>query len=156
MLTIRFATSRDEGTILRLIKRLADYEGEPAAVEVTADRLREQMDSSSPPFQCLLAEYDSNAVGLALFYRSYSTWRGIPGLYLDDLFVVEEYRGRGVGGALMRRLSEIAIERGWGRMEWAVLNWNTPAQSFYREIGARPMSEWTTWRLELGSRKQGK
>jgi GNAT superfamily N-acetyltransferase len=147
-LLIRFATSHDAPTILGLIQGLAAYEREPAAVEVTAVRLRDQMETPNPPFECLLAEDDGRAVGFALFFRNYSTWRGLPGLYLEDLFVLEEYRGRGIGGALLRRLQEIVTERGWGRMEWAVLNWNTPAQSFYREIGARPMSEWTTWRLD--------
>ncbi len=147
-LLIRFATSHDASTILELIEGLAAYEREPSAVEVTAVRLRDQMETPNPPFECLLAEDDGRAVGFALFFRNYSTWRGVPGLYLEDLFVLEEYRGRGIGGALLRRLQEIVTERGWGRMEWAVLNWNTPAQSFYREIGARPMSEWTTWRLD--------
>lgn len=147
-LTIRFATSRDAATILELIRGLAEYEREPAAVEVTTDRLRHQMDSANPPFECLIAEFDAAPVGFALFFRNYSTWRGSPGLYLEDLFVLEEHRGRGVGGALMRRLGEIVTERGWGRLEWAVLNWNTPAQSFYRELGARPMAAWTTWRLD--------
>jgi GNAT superfamily N-acetyltransferase len=147
-LLIRFATSHDAPTILGLIQGLAAYEREPAAVEVTAVRLRDQMETPNPPFECLLAEDDGRAVGFALFFRNYSTWRGLPGLYLEDLFVLEEYRGQGIGGALLRRLQEIVTERGWRRMEWAVLNWNTPAQSFYREIGARPMSEWTTWRLD--------
>lgn len=147
-LTIRFATPQDAPAILRFIRLLAAYEREPKAVEVTADRLSVQMSEPNPPFECLLAEYDAHPVGFALFFRNYSTWRGRPGLYLEDLFVLEEYRGRGIAGALMRRLREIVVERGWGRMEWAVLNWNTPAQSFYREQGAYPMSEWTVWRLE--------
>jgi GNAT superfamily N-acetyltransferase len=154
-LTIRFATSRDAETVLRFIKGLAEYEREASAVEVTADSLREQMESRDPPFECLLAEYESLAVGFALFYRTYSTWRGRPGIYLEDLFVVEEHRGRGVGEALVRRLGEIVIERGWARMEWAVLNWNTTAQAFYRGLGARPLSDWTTWRLEAPRRKLG-
>lgn len=155
-LLIRFATSLDASTILGLIQGLAAYEREPTAVEVTAVRLRDEMETPNPSFECLLAEDDDRAVGFALFFRNYSTWRGLPGLYLEDLFVLEEYRGRGIGGALLRRLQEIVTERGWGRMEWAVLNWNTPAQRFYREIGARPMSEWTTWRLDHRASKAKK
>lgn len=147
-LTIRFATPQDAATILRFIQGLAAYEREPDAVAVTAAELAAQMLAPHPPFECLLAEYGADAVGFALFFRNYSTWRGKPGLYLEDLFVLEEYRGRGIAGALMRRLQEIIAERGWARMEWAVLNWNTPAQSFYREHGARPMAEWTLWRID--------
>src|SRR4029077_4792108 len=106
-LTIRFATSYDAATILRLIKGLASYEREPDAVEVTADDLRTQMASADPPFECLLAEYEAEAAGFALFFRNYSTWRGASGLYLEDLFVLDRYRGRGIGGALMNRLAEI-------------------------------------------------
>ena len=154
-LTIRFATSHDAATILRLIKGLASFELEPDAVEVTADDLRSQMASTPPPFECLLAEYEAEAAGFALFFPNYSTWRGAPGLYLEDLFVLDQYRGRGIGGALMNRLAEIVAERGWSRMEWAVLNWNTAAQSFYREQGARPMDEWTIWRRDRVPNKDG-
>jgi GNAT superfamily N-acetyltransferase len=155
-LTIRFATSHDAATIFRLIKGLAEYERESAAVEVTAERLRTQMEGVNPPFECLLAEYEAEAVGFALFFRNYSTWCGTPGLYLEDLFVLDQYRGRGIGGALMNRLVEVVAERGWSRMEWAVLNWNTAAQSFYREQGARPMDEWTIWRRYRVPNKDGK
>jgi len=147
-LTIRFATSRDADTIVRFIRGLAKYEREPGAVEATPAQIRAQMESTDPPFECLLAEFEGEAVAFALFFRNYSTWRGRPGLYLEDIFVREEYRGRGVGGALMRRLAQIAVEREYGRVEWSVLNWNTPAQSFYREYGARPLDTWTIWRLE--------
>ncbi|HVN91272.1 MAG TPA: GNAT family N-acetyltransferase [Candidatus Binataceae bacterium] len=153
-IAIRFATPQDASAIFELIKGLAEYEREPDAVEVTVDRLREQMESPNPPFECLLAEDESRAIGFALFFRNYSTWRGIPGLYLEDLYVLEDYRGRGIGQALLARLQEIVGERGWGRMEWAVLNWNTPAQGFYREMGARPMTEWTTWRLDRPASKR--
>src|SRR5713226_6930232 len=155
-LTIRFATSDDAATILRLINGLAEYELDAAAVEVTAEELRAQMASANPPFECLLAEYEAEAVGFALFFRNYSTWRGRPGLYLEDLFVLDQYRGRGVGGALMNRLAEIVAERGWSRMELAVLNWNTAARSFYRDQGARPMDEWTIWRRDRVPNKDGK
>jgi GNAT superfamily N-acetyltransferase len=148
LLSIRFADPRDAATIEFFIRKLAEYEREPNAVEVTASQLRAQMQAADPPFECLIAEDDAKAVAIALFFRNYSTWRGKPGLYLEDLFVLEEYRGRGIGGALMRRLSEIALDRGWARMEWAVLDWNTAAQSFYLDQGAQPLEEWTVWRME--------
>lgn len=147
-LTIRFATPRDAETIVRFIRALAEYERDPGSVEVTPAQIRAQMEDASPPFECLLAEYEAEAVGFALFFRNYSTWRGRSGLYLEDIFVGDEYRGRGIGGALMRRLARIALDRGWARMEWSVLNWNTPAQGFYREHGARALDNWTTWRLD--------
>jgi GNAT superfamily N-acetyltransferase len=147
-LSIRFATPDDAVTILEFIRKLAEYEREPGAVEVTADQLRSQMESDRPPFECLMAEFDARAAGFALFFPNYSTWRGRPGLFLEDLFVLDEYRGRGVGGALMRRLREIVSERGWGRMEWSVLNWNTTAQNFYRDQGAYPLDEWSIWRID--------
>jgi GNAT superfamily N-acetyltransferase len=150
-LTIRFATPSDASTILGFIEQLAAYEREPGAVKVTAAELRAQLEDPRPPFECILAEFDAKPVGFALFFRNYSTWSGRPGLYLEDLFVREEYRGHGVGGALMRQLGAIVAERGWGRMEWAVLNWNTPAQSFYRDQGARPLEDWTLWRIDADS-----
>src|SRR5215472_6917821 len=145
ILTIRFAVASDAGTIVRFIRGLAEYERVPDAVKVTADEIRAQMESSDPPFECLLAEYESEAVGFALFFRNYSTWTGRCGLYLEDLFVREEYRGRGVGGAVIRRLREIAVQRGWERMDWTVLDWNTSAQNFYREQGGYPLERWIGW-----------
>jgi GNAT superfamily N-acetyltransferase len=148
MLSIRFATLDDAPTILELVRGLAEYEREPDAVTATAEQFRAQMASADCPFECLIAEFDAEAAGFALFFRNYSTWTGKPGLYLEDIFVREKYRGRGVGGALMRRLGDIAVARGYARIDWLVLNWNTPAQSFYREHGALPMSDWTAWRIE--------
>jgi GNAT superfamily N-acetyltransferase len=146
-LSIRFAMAQDAPLILGFIRELAAYEREPEAVEVTADILRAQMESDDPPFECLIAELDGTAAGFALFFRNYSTWRGRPGLFLEDLFVPERYRRRGIGRALLGRLAAISVERGYGRMEWSVLNWNQPAQDFYRSLGATPMDEWTIWRL---------
>ncbi len=154
-LTIRFALPRDAGTIVRFILALAEYEKASESVQVTAAQIRAQLECSDPPFECLLAEYESEPVGFAVFFRNYSTWTGRCGLYLEDLFVLEEYRGRGVGGALMRRLAEIAADRGWARMDWTVLNWNSNAQSFYREHGGYPMDDWTGWRLDNPGRKPG-
>ncbi len=146
-LSIRFATVRDAEVILHFIRELAAYEREPEAVEVTAAILRAQMESNDPPFECLIAELDGAAAGFALFFRNYSTWRGRPGLFLEDLFVPERYRRRGIGRALLKRLAALSVERGYGRMEWSVLDWNQPAQDFYRSLGATPMDEWTIWRL---------
>src|SRR6516165_11201436 len=110
-LTIRFAVPSDAGTIVHFIRGLAEYERALDAVKVTANEIRGQMESSDPPFECLLAEYESEPAGFALFFRNYSTWTGRCGMYLEDLFVREKYRGQGIGGALMRRLSEVADER---------------------------------------------
>ncbi len=145
---IRFATPADAELILGFVRGLAEYEHQGDAVEATADSLRAQLCESHPPFECLIAERNGEPAGFALFFRSYSTWSGRPGLYLEDLFVPEHHRGHGVGKALLKRLAAIAIERGWARMEWAVLDWNTPAQRFYRALGAAPQHEWTLWRLD--------
>ena len=145
--SIRFATARDAETILGFIRELAVYEREPQAVEVTAEIIRAQMESDDPPFECLIAELDGAAAGFALFFRNYSTWRGRPGLFLEDLLVLERYRRNGIGRALLGRLAALAVERGYGRMEWSVLDWNQPAHDFYRNLGATPMDEWTIWRL---------
>lgn len=145
---IRLADSNDAELILSFIRGLAEYEREPDAVRATAASLRAQMEAADPPFECLIADRDGEPAGFALFFRNYSTWTGRPGLYLEDLFVPEAHRGYGVGKALLRRLAAIAVERGWARMEWAVLDWNTPAHGFYRALGAVPKSEWTVWRLD--------
>ncbi len=146
-LSIRFATARDAEVIVGFVRGLAQYEREPEAVELTPETLRAQMESADPPFECLIAEQDSVAAGFALFFRNYSTWRGLPGLFLEDLFVAPQYRRKGIGRALLQRLAAISMERGYGRMEWSVLDWNTPAHQFYRALGAIPMDQWTIWRL---------
>jgi GNAT superfamily N-acetyltransferase len=146
--TVRFATADDAEIILCFIRGLAEYEREPDAVEATAAGLRAQIESASPPFECLIANDGHTPIGFALFYRSYSTWLGQPALFLEDFFVEEKYRGRGAGLALIRRLAEIARERGYSRLEWRVLDWNEPAQRFYRSLGAYPIDDWTVWRVE--------
>lgn len=145
---IRLADSNDAELILSFIRGLAEYEREPDAVRATAASLRAQMEAADPPFECLIADRDGEPAGFALFFRNYSTWTGRPGLYLEDLFVPEAHRGCGVGKALLRGLAAIAVGRGWARMEWAVLDWNTPAHGFYRALGAVPKDEWTVWRLD--------
>ncbi|MEM8886186.1 MAG: GNAT family N-acetyltransferase [Planctomycetota bacterium] len=146
-LVLRTAEPEDAATIHRFIQGLAEYEKEPDAVEVTPAQLAEQLAQAKPPFECLLAERNGTAVGFALFFESYSTWRGRVGLYLEDLYVPPEHRGQGIGKALLRRLAQLTVERGGARLEWAVLDWNEPAIRFYESLGARPMDEWTTWRL---------
>lgn len=146
-LAIRTATPADAETILAFIRALAEYEREPQAVEATAEVLAAQLASPRPPFECLLAELDGEPVGFALYFQSYSTWRARPGIYLEDLFVRPEQRGRGIGRALLARLAAIAVDRGCARLEWAVLDWNRPAIDFYTALGAKPLDEWTVFRL---------
>jgi GNAT superfamily N-acetyltransferase len=145
---IRFATPADADLILQFIRGLAEYERAAGSVAATPALIRSQMEQAEPPFQCLIAECDGEPAGFALFFRNYSTWSGRPGLYLEDIFVPERFRGRGVGKALFKRMTQIAIERGWARMEWMVLDWNRPAQEFYRARGAVAEDEWTVWRLD--------
>ncbi len=147
-LSIRRAVAGDAALIHRLISELARYEREPDAVEATPESLRAQLESDRPPFECLIAELDGAAAGFALFFHNYSTWRGKRGLYLEDLFVLDTHRRRGVGQALLGELARIAVERDCARMEWAVLDWNRPAIDFYRSIGAVPLDEWTVFRLD--------
>ncbi len=144
---IRFATPDDAETILGLIHALAVYEREPDAVKTNATTLRRQLSEERPPFECLLAEVEGRAVGFALFFANYSTWLGRSGIHLEDLFVFPEARGQGHGKALFQRVAEISVERGAGRLEWDVLDWNQPAIDFYTRLGAEGLTEWTKYRL---------
>jgi GNAT superfamily N-acetyltransferase len=146
-LAIRFATASDCGTILGFIHALADYER--LAHEVTADeaQLRATLFGERPAAEVLIAQRSGAAIGFALFFPSYSTFLARPGLYLEDLFVLPAERGQGCGLALMAALAQLAVQRGYGRFEWSVLDWNTPAIDFYRRLGARAMSDWTVQRL---------
>ncbi|MCP4679134.1 MAG: GNAT family N-acetyltransferase [Deltaproteobacteria bacterium] len=145
---LRFATSDDAETIHRFISELAEYERDPKAVEVTPEILRRQMMSKRPPFECLVVEeIGASPIGFALFFHNYSTWKGQSGLYIEDIFVSPEYRGNGIGQALIRELASIARDRNCGRMEWAVLDWNEPAIDFYKRHGAKPLEDWTIYRL---------
>jgi GNAT superfamily N-acetyltransferase len=146
--SIRIATADDAAAIVEMIRGLADYEHKLSAVCATPAIIAEQMRSADPPFECLLAEEDGNLLGFALFFRAYSTWLAAAVLFLEDLFVAPTSRGHGVGGALMRRLAAISLERGWKRIEWLVLDWNTPAQGFYAEHGAERMKGWQVWSIE--------
>ncbi len=145
--TIRKAGPSDATQIFEFISALADYEKEPDAVVATPDGLRAQLEEPNPPFECYFGDLDGSAAGFALFFSNYSTWRGRPGLYLEDLFVLPRFRKQGVGIALLRHLGKLAVERGCGRMEWSCLDWNTPAIDFYVKLGAVPMDGWTTFRL---------
>ncbi len=146
-LLVRAALPDDAATLHRFVVELATYEREPDAVEATPASIRAQLEAAPPPFECLVAEQDGAAVGFALFFHNYSTWRGRRGLYLEDLYVTPSARGVGVGRALLARLGELARARDCARMEWSVLNWNAPAIRFYESLGARPLDGWTTWRL---------
>ena len=145
--TIQNATEDDIPTILHLIRELAAYERAPDEAVATEEGLREVLFGERPAAEVLIAWEGEVAVGFAVFFHNFSTWLGRPGLYLEDLFIRPEDRGKGYGRALLVRLAQIAQERGCGRMEWAVLDWNEPAIKFYRTLGAAPNEEWTIFRL---------
>jgi GNAT superfamily N-acetyltransferase len=144
---IRPATVADVPVILELIRALAIYERAPNEVTASEDELRKVLFGEKPAAEVLLAFENETAVGFAVFFHNFSTWLGRPGLYLEDLFVRPEDRGKGYGRALLIHLAKIARDRGCGRMEWAVLDWNEPAIQFYYKLGAKPMDEWTVFRL---------
>jgi len=145
---IRPATAADVPIILELIRALATYERAPNDVTATEDGLSKVLFGEKPAAEVLLAFENETAVGFAVFFHNFSTWLGRPGLYLEDLFVRPEDRGKGYGRALLIHLAKIARDRGCGRMEWAVLDWNEPAIEFYRKLGAKSMDEWTVFRLK--------
>jgi GNAT superfamily N-acetyltransferase len=144
---IRPARVEDVPVILELIRELATYERAPHEVTATEEQLVDVLFGKRPAAEVLLAFEGKSPVGFAVFFYNFSTWLGRPGLYLEDLFVKPEKRGKGYGRALLVDLAKIARDRGCGRMEWAVLNWNDPAIQFYRKLGAKPMDEWTVFRL---------
>lgn len=144
---IRRAVEADIPLIHALIRELAEYERLSHVVTATDARLRETLFGPRPAAEVLIASLDSTPVGFALFFQNYSTFLAQPGLYLEDLFVRPEFRGRGVGRKLLARLAAIAVERNYGRVEWTVLDWNEPAIRFYQSLGAKPMDDWTVMRL---------
>jgi GNAT superfamily N-acetyltransferase len=150
---IRPARPDDVEHLHRLIVELAEYEREPDAVRARADDLGRALfdgsgtPSGQPALHGLVAEVDGVVAGMALWFLNYSTWRGRHGIYLEDLYVSEEFRGRGLGKSLLATLASICQERGYQRLEWWVLDWNAPAIEFYRSVQAEPMSEWTVFRL---------
>ena len=146
---IREATPADVPEILSMIHELADYEKAPHEVVATPGLLRDALFGADPAVYALMAEDDETGavVGFALWFRNFSTWLGRHGVYLEDLYVRPSHRGQGYGKALLQELARIAVERGYGRFEWWVLDWNTPAIDFYRSIDAVPMDEWTVYRV---------
>ena len=145
---IRSATEKDVPIILDLIKQLADYERLSDKVTATEEQVRETLFGERPAAEVLLASSHEETVGFAVFFTNYSTFLAKPGLYLEDLFVKPHARGKGIGKALLAQLAKIALERDCGRVQWAVLNWNKPSLGFYEALGAVPLSEWTTYRLD--------
>jgi len=147
-LRIRAGERADVPLIAQLIRSLAEYERLEREVTMTEEKLDRALFGPRPYAETLIAEDDAGkAVGFALFFHNFSTFLAQPGIYLEDLFVLPEHRGAGIGRALLERLAQIAVERGCGRMEWAVLDWNESAIRFYERLGARPNSEWTVYRL---------
>jgi GNAT superfamily N-acetyltransferase len=134
--------------MLRLVRALAEYERAPRAVLATEEDFLRHGFGATPRYSVLLAEEEGQVAGFAVWFFTFSTWLGKPGLYLEDLFVRPELRGRGIGKAMMIELARIAIREGCGRFEWAVLDWNQPSIDFYRSLGARLMEEWVVCRLE--------
>jgi len=152
--TIRPAEAEDVPQILEFIRALAKYEREPDAVTATeADLLRDGF-GPNPFFWCLIAEYDGKPAGFALCFYSYSTWLGKPGVYLEDLFVLPEFRGLGIGKALLQRVAAVAVEKDFPRLGWEVLDWNTPAIDFYTAMGAEFLDTWRNVRITGGALKR--
>ena len=147
-LKIRTATREDVPAILQLIRELATYEREPEAAVATAEDLLRDGFGARPLFHVELAEWEGQVAGFAFYFFNYSTWQGRPGLYLEDLFVRPEYRGRGIGKALLVHLAGIARRENCGRFVWQVLDWNSPAIGFYESLGAKVMREWLTMRVD--------
>lgn len=145
--TIRSATPDDVALVLRFIRGLAEYERLLDQVEATEEALREHLFGPRPYGEVIIAEDAGEPAGFALFFFNYSTFLAKPGIYLEDLFVLPERRGQGIGKALLVRLAQIAVERGCGRVQWQVLDWNEPSIGFYKSLGAGLMDEWTTCRL---------
>jgi GNAT superfamily N-acetyltransferase len=147
MLTIRNASPADASLILDFIRALAKYEREPDAVVATEQDLLRDGFGPDPKYRCIIAEWNGKPAGFAFFFFNYSTWLGKPGLYLEDLFVLPEMRGKGIGKALLQKLARIAVEENCYGMRWQVLEWNEPALRFYDALGAKIMDEWETMRL---------
>lgn len=164
-ITLRPATPADIPLILELVRELAEYEREPHAAVATAAQMHRALfaDPRQPApeggpgagiAECIMGEVDGVAQGFALFFHNFSTWTGRPGIYLEDLFVRPNARGVGLGKALLKHLAKVAVERGCGRFQWSVLDWNTPAIDFYKGLGAEPMDEWTVYRVHEDALKR--
>jgi GNAT superfamily N-acetyltransferase len=145
--SIRSATAADVAQILTFIRALATFERAPDAVVATEEGLLRDGFGPNPFYSCLIAERDGQPAGFALFFYNYSTWEGRPGIYLEDLFVLPEFRGLGIGKALLQRVAAFAVEKGCQRLQWEVLDWNTPAIDFYSAMGAEFLDDWRNVRL---------
>ena len=151
---IRKATPGDAAQILEFIRALAAFERAPDAVTATEEGLIRDGFGAHPFFQCLIADYDGQPAGFALYFFNYSTWVGRPGIYVEDLFVLPQFRRKGIGREMLRQVAAIAIENGCQRLQWEVLDWNTPAIDFYCDLGAEFLDEWRNVRLSGAALKQ--
>ncbi|MFC4944039.1 GNAT family N-acetyltransferase [Pseudonocardia sp. GCM10023141] len=147
-MTIREAVPGDVPAIVGLVHALAEYEREAASCHLTEEQLTAALFGSTPALFGHVAEAGGAVVGCALWFLNFSTWRGVHGIYLEDLIVAPQQRGGGLGTALLARLAAICVERGYGRLEWSVLDWNEPSIAFYRSLGAVGLDEWTMFRLD--------
>lgn len=144
---IRRARPDDVPAIVDLVHGLAEYERAPQECRLTADQLQTALFGTAPAVFCHVAETDGEVVGCAIWFLNFSTWRGVHGIYLEDLFVHPTQRGSGLGKALLTALAQECVRNNYERLEWSVLDWNTPAIDFYKSLGAHPQNEWTTYRL---------
>ena len=147
-MTIRAVEERDVDAVVGLVHELAEYERAAEHCLLTPAQLNAALFAPAPALFGHVAEVAGQVVGCALWFLNFSTWRGVHGLYLEDLYVQPAHRGAGIGRALLARLAAVCVERGFARLEWAVLDWNTPSIGFYRTLGAVPMDEWTVFRLD--------
>jgi GNAT superfamily N-acetyltransferase len=145
---IREARPEDVPAVVGLVHELAEYERSPELCTLTEDQLHAALFGPEAVARCHVAEVGGEVVGCAIWFRNFSTWRGVPGIYLEDLFVRPSHRGSGLGKALLAELAAVCVERGYARLEWQVLDWNEPSIGFYRSLGAVAMDEWTTYRLD--------
>ena len=146
-LIIRFAEKSDTPIIFSLIKQLAEYEKLSDKVITTEEKIKQSIFGNDQFIEVLIAEFEGKAVGYALFFKNYSTFLGKAGIYLEDLFVLPDYRGKGIGKSILKKIISIAKQRDYGRVEWSVLDWNVSAIEIYKKIGAEPLDEWKIFRL---------
>jgi len=146
-LTLRFAAIDDVPVILELIKELADYEELSHEVIATEEKLKESLFGEHPVAEVIIADYFTKPVGFSLFFHNFSTFLGQPGIYIEDIYIKPEHRSMGIGRTILVYLAQLAMERGCGRIEWSVLDWNINALNFYKELGAKAMDGWTVFRL---------
>ena len=149
--TIRPCLPEDAEALVQMIRELAVYEQLEDFARATPEAIRAHLFAERPFAEALIAECDGQLAGFALFFGTYSTFRGQPGIYLEDIYVREALRGRGIGTALLKAVAGVALERGCGRLEWSVLDWNKPAIDFYQAHGARPLDDWTVYRIDDGA-----